>query len=80
MPANLRLLSYCGAGHNRKLADAGVLDICPYPYSQLGDLIRSRRLRADVVLVQVSPPNERGEYSLGISVEYLGAALETAAW
>ncbi len=75
---HLKLLSYCGAGHNRKLADAGLLDICPFPYSQLGGLIRSRHLRADVVLLQVSPPNERGEYSLGISVEYLGAALETA--
>src|SRR5687767_7166356 len=74
----LKLLSYCGAGHNRKLADAGVLDICPFPYSQLGGLIRSGRLKTDVVLVQVSPPNDRGEYSLGISVEYLGAALETA--
>ena len=75
---HLKLLSYCGAGHNRKLADAGLLDICPFPYSQLGGLIRARRLRADAVLVQVSPPNARGEYSLGISVEYLGAALETA--
>ncbi len=75
---HLKLLSYCGAGHNRKLADAGALDICPFPYSQLGGLIRSRKLKADVVLVQVSPPNARGEYSLGISVEYLGAAIETA--
>ena len=75
---HLRLLSYCGAGHNRKLADAGVLDICPFPYSQLGGLIRGGRLKADVVLLQVSPPNARGEYSLGISVEYLGAALQTA--
>lgn len=74
----LKLLSYCGAGHNRKLADAGLLDICPFPYSQLGGLIRGGRLKTDVVLLQVSPPNERGEYSLGISVEYLGPALETA--
>ncbi len=74
----LKLLSYCGAGHNRKLAEAGVLDICPFPYSQLGGLIRSARLKADVVLLQVSPPNARGEYSLGLSVEYLGAALQTA--
>ena len=74
----LNLFSYCGAGHNRRLADAGVLDICAFPYSQLGGLIRSGRLKTDVVLVQVSPPNGRGEYSLGISVEYLGPALESA--
>lgn len=75
---HLKLTSYCGAGHNRKMADSGALDICPFPYSQLGGLIRTRRLKADVLLLQVSPPNERGEYSLGICVEYLGPALATA--
>ena len=75
---HLRLSAYCGAGHNRKLADAGLLDICPFPYSQLAELIRTKRLKADVILLQVSPPNERGEYSLGLSVEYLGPALAAA--
>lgn len=75
---HLRLASYCGTGSNRLLADAGVLDLYPAPYSQLGALIRGRRIPADVVLVQVSPPNARGEYSLGLGVEYLAPALETA--
>ncbi|MDH4325926.1 MAG: acetyl-CoA hydrolase, partial [Betaproteobacteria bacterium] len=73
---HLRLAAYCGSGHNRKLADAGVLDIHPHPYSQLATLIRQKRIKADVVLVQVSPPNVRGEYSLGLSAEYLVPALE----
>lgn len=73
---HLRLTAYCGSGHNRKLADAGVLDIHPHPYSQLAGLIRQKRIRADVVLVQVSPPNAKGEYSLGLSAEYLVPALE----
>ena len=30
---HLRLASYCGTGSNRALADAGVLDIHPAPYS-----------------------------------------------
>ena len=68
---HLRLTSYCGAGHNRALADAGVLDIHPHPYSRFGALIRSRAIPADVVLLQVSPPNERGDYSLGLAAEYL---------
>ena len=75
---HLRLSSYCGTGANRALADAGVLDIVPAPYSQLGALIRSRALPCDVVLVQVSPPNGRGEYSLGLAVEYLAPALKAA--
>jgi acetyl-CoA hydrolase len=75
---HLRLSSYCGTGANRALAEAGVLDLLPAPYSQLGALIRSGRLPCDVVMVQVSPPNARGEYSLGLGVEYLAPALEVA--
>ena len=75
---HLRLSAYCGAGRNRVLADAGVLDICPYPYSQFAALIRQGRIRADVVLVQVSPPNARGEHSLGLAAEYLVPALQSA--
>jgi acyl-CoA hydrolase len=74
---HLRLTAYCGSGHNRKLADAGVLDIHPHPYSQLAGLIRRKVIKADVVLVQVSPPNAKGEYSLGLSAEYLVPALES---
>lgn len=73
---HLRLTAYCGAGHNRALADAGVLDIHPHPYSRLGALIRSGAIRSDVVLVQVSAPNPDGEYSLGLAAEYLVPALE----
>jgi acetyl-CoA hydrolase len=73
---HLRLSAYCGSGHNRALSEAGVLDIHPHPYSQLARLIRARRIRADVVLLQVSPPNAKGEYSLGLAAEYLVPALE----
>jgi acyl-CoA hydrolase len=75
---HLRLSSYCGTGSNRALADAGVLDIVPAPYSQLGALLRGKRIACDVVFVQVSPPNRQGEYSLGLAVEYLAPALDAA--
>jgi acyl-CoA hydrolase len=75
---HLRLTSYCGTGSNRALGDAGVLDILPVPYSQLGPLIRNGRLKCDVLMLQVSPPNREGEYSLGLAVEYLAAAFEGA--
>src|SRR5687768_5496436 len=73
---HLQLSSYCGIGTNRALADAGALDILPVPYSQLAPLIRSRAIGADVVMVQVSPPNARGEYSLGLAADYLVPALD----
>ncbi|HVP09018.1 MAG TPA: acetyl-CoA hydrolase/transferase C-terminal domain-containing protein [Burkholderiales bacterium] len=75
---HLRLSSYCGAGRNRALADAGVLDIHPHPYSRLAALFRERRIACDVVLVQVSPPNARGEYSMGLAVDYLPPAISAA--
>jgi acetyl-CoA hydrolase len=75
---HLRLVSYCGTGTNRALAEAGVLDILPAPYSQLGFLFATRKLACDVVFLQVSPPNSRGEYSLGLGVEYLAPALDAA--
>jgi acetyl-CoA hydrolase len=75
---HIKLSGYCGTGTNRALADAGVLDILPAPYSQLGALIQGGQIRSDVVMVQVSPPNAKGEYSLGLGVEYLAAALKKA--
>ena len=72
----LHFSAYCGLGKNRALADAGALDILPVPYSSLGALIRSGKIAADVVLLQVSPPNARGEYSLGLAADYLVPALQ----
>jgi acetyl-CoA hydrolase len=74
----LQLASYCGAGHNRALADAGVLDIHPHPYSRLAPLFAQRAIPCDVVLLQVSPPNVRGEYSMGLAVDYLLPAIRNA--
>ena len=74
----LRFTAYCGAVRNRALIDAGVADVLTQPYSRFGDLIHAGRIRADVVMVQVSPPNARGEHSLGLSAEYLVPALARA--
>ena len=73
---HLNLSSYCGIGTNRALADAGVLDILPVPYSQLGPLVRDRQIKCDVLLLQVSPANARGEHSLGLAADYLVPALD----
>ena len=73
---HLRLASYGGIGHNRALSDAGVLDVMRIPYSRIAPLIRSGQIRADVVFLQVSPPNARGEHSLGLAADYLVPALD----
>ncbi len=71
-------MSYCGAGANRELASAGLLDILPSQYSELPALIASGALRIDVLLLQLAPANAEGRYSLGIASEYLLPALEHA--
>lgn len=71
-------LSYCGSGSNRPLAEAGVLDILPVHYSRLPQLMASGRLRIDVLLLQVSPPDAEGRHSLGMAREYLLGAIGRA--
>ncbi|MFF7647156.1 acetyl-CoA hydrolase/transferase C-terminal domain-containing protein [Streptomyces canus] len=70
--------SYCGSGTNAALQAAGRLDVVPVHYSTLPRMLSAGPLRADVVLVQVSPPDERGRHSLGLADDYFSAALDTA--
>jgi acetyl-CoA hydrolase len=74
----IQFRSYCGAGYNRRLAQAGLLDILPCPYSQLPALIRSRQLRVDVLLLQLAPANAAGRFSLSAAQDYLLPALDVA--
>ena len=74
----VRFSSFCGAGFNRRLAKQGKLDILPCHYSQFPELIRSRQLKVDVLMLQVSAPDEDGNCSLSIAQEYLVSALDAA--
>ncbi|EWC40931.1 acetyl-CoA hydrolase/transferase family protein [Stutzerimonas stutzeri] len=71
-------LAYCGAGANRELDNAGVLDILPCHYSQLPEMIHSDTLRIDVLLLQLAPADTNGRYSLSLAHEYLLPALDRA--
>lgn len=75
---HVRFTSYCGAGHNRRLATAGLLDVLPCHYSQLAEMIRTGRFKIDVLMLQVAPPNASGRFSLSIAHEYLVAAIDAA--
>ena len=71
-------MSYCGAGNNRLLARAGVLDILPAHYSKFGDLIRGGALKVDVLMLQLSPPDAVDRYSMSLACDYLAPAIATA--
>ena len=70
--------AYIGAGTNRSLAKAGVLDVYPLHYSQLTEAIRSGKLKIDVLFLQVAPADAQGRYSLSMAYEYLVPAIDNA--
>lgn len=75
---HLSLVSYCGSGGNRALYRAGALDVVPAHYSTLPHLLSRGSLRADVVLLHLSPADETGGYSLALADDYVSAAIATA--
>lgn len=60
-----------------QLIKDGKADFYPIPLSKAPWLIR-QVFKPDVVVATVSPPDDRGECSLGISVDYGLSAFETA--
>jgi len=73
----LRFTSF-GAMGNRALARAGVLRVIPAHLSALNAWFESGVLRADVVLVHLSAPDEQGQYSFGTAHDYAPAAMRRA--
>jgi len=62
----------------RSAVHEGRADFMPVFLSEIPQLIRGRRVRIDVVLVQVSPPDDHGYVSLGVSVDIVRAAVDSA--
>lgn len=56
----------------------GHADFYPIPLSRAPWLIRSGPFKPDVFVATMSPPDDKGNCNLGISVDYARAALETA--
>jgi acyl-CoA hydrolase/GNAT superfamily N-acetyltransferase len=62
----------------RQAVQEGRADYMPVFLSEIPKLIRSGRVRIDVALIQVSPPDAHGYVSLGVSVDVVRAAVDTA--
>jgi acyl-CoA hydrolase/GNAT superfamily N-acetyltransferase len=65
-------------GNVRDAVAAGAADYTPIFLSEIPALFRSRRLRLDVALIAVTPPDAHGFCSLGVSVDVVKAAVEAA--
>jgi len=76
---NFRVNSFFIAENVRGLIQEGLGNYTPIFLSDIPRLFSSGELPLDVALIQVSPPDERGMCSLGISVDIVKSAAENAA-
>jgi acyl-CoA hydrolase/GNAT superfamily N-acetyltransferase len=76
--ARFRHLAFFIGPNVREAVQAGRADFMPVFLSELPRLIQSRRVPIDVALIQVSPPDSRGYVSLGVSVDIVRAAVDSA--
>ncbi len=67
-----------GFGVNAKLFQAGALDIVPAHFSDYARLFAEGLLAPDVVLCTVTPADDANRRSLGLTVDHLRDAMETA--
>jgi acyl-CoA hydrolase len=68
---------FVGPGVRSAVAQ-GLADYTPIFLSEIPGLFRSGRMPLDVALIQVTPPDNFGFCSLGVSVEAVKAAIEAA--
>lgn len=65
-------------GASRAGAAEGWVDYSPAHFSEIPVLIRQGLLASDVVFARVSPMDQHGYFSLGLSADYTMAAIEKA--
>ena len=63
----------------RGMIQEGMGDYTPILMSDVPGLLNSGVLPLDVALIQITPPDERGKVSLGISVDIVRSAAENAS-
>jgi acyl-CoA hydrolase len=78
LQGHLRNRCYFVSHSTRKLVNTGQADYVPIFLSEIPKLFRSGRQPIDVALIQVSPPDNHGNCSLGVSVEATLAACGVA--
>ncbi|MHA2248443.1 MAG: acetyl-CoA hydrolase/transferase family protein, partial [Candidatus Hodarchaeales archaeon] len=76
---NFRHNSFFVADPTRNSVNAGLADYTPIFLSNTPGLFYQGLVPIDVALIQVSPPDEHGYVNLGVSVDIVKAAVETAS-
>jgi acyl-CoA hydrolase/GNAT superfamily N-acetyltransferase len=79
MECRFRHTAFFIGANVRSAVQDGRADFMPVFLSEIPALIHSRRVRIDVALIQVSEPDRHGFVSLGVSVDIVRAAVDSAA-
>ncbi|HEX4111780.1 MAG TPA: acetyl-CoA hydrolase/transferase C-terminal domain-containing protein [Stellaceae bacterium] len=66
--------SYHGGASNRRLVETRQLEILPCHYSQLPAVLAGK---VDVLLLHLPPPDDGGNFSLGLSHDYVIALIDS---
>ncbi|MGD7653526.1 MAG: GNAT family N-acetyltransferase [Verrucomicrobiales bacterium] len=74
----LRTVSFFLTPTVREAVERGQADYTPCAFSEVASLFRDGPLPLDVALIQVSPPDDDGWCSLGVSVDVVMAAAKCA--
>ena len=75
---NVTVTALGGASAGRRFFAGGADNVVPANISDVSSLVATRRLPIDMVLLQVSGPDERGQYNAGLGIEHLHAAIGRA--
>ncbi|MDO4175995.1 MAG: acetyl-CoA hydrolase/transferase C-terminal domain-containing protein [Bacillota bacterium] len=78
MKKNFRHNGLFISGPTRKAVNEGRADFTPCHYSDIPKLFREGKVRDNVFLMEVPPPDEEGYCSYGLTVDYAVAAAEMA--
>ena len=74
-----RINSFFISKNVREIIQSGLGDYTPIFLSDIPRLFHSGQLPLDVALIQVTPPDEQGRCSLGVSVDVVKSAAENAS-
>jgi len=78
LAANFKVNSFFISDNVREIIQEGMGDYSPIFLSDIPRLFRSGEIPLDAALIQVTPPDEHGLVSLGVSVDIVKSAAENA--
>jgi len=74
-----RLKTFSSGNMVNKAIAKGLVDLIPTRFKKLHRLFESGRIQIDVAFIQISPPDDDGIASLGVSIDVARAAMKKAS-